>query len=118
MTTTPSEPTGVARKTWKPTTAGILILITGAVTLIIGIIAAAAGGVAGALIGMWGLGTIIGGPAIALGIVSIIGGIFALQRRIWGLALAGAICAILPTFVIGILAIIFLALSKEEFAQS
>ena len=103
-------------KTWKPTTAGILSIVAGALSLIMGIVFAAIGDVAGAFAGMWGLGAITGGPAIALGIVSIIGGIFAMRRRIWGLALAGAICAILPTFVIGILAIIFVSLGKREFA--
>ena len=118
MTTTPGEPTGAVAKTWKPMTAGILTLISGIILLIAGIAFAVLGDIIGAFAGMWGLGGIIGGPAIALGIVSIVGGIFALQRRIWGLALAGAICAIPLIFVMGILSIIFLALSKDEFAKS
>ena len=47
----------------------------------------------------------------------IVGGIFALRRRVWGLALAGAICAFLVPagFILGILAIIFVAMGKREF---
>ena len=48
----------------------------------------------------------------------IIGGLFALQRRKWGWALAGsiiAIIAILGTFPLGIASTIFVVLSKDEF---
>jgi hypothetical protein len=58
---------------------------------------------------------IIGVPfIIALGIIAIIGGVSALRRRNFGLSLAGAICA-LPSGILGILAIIFVSLSKGEF---
>jgi hypothetical protein len=51
-----------------------------------------------------------------MGVVSILGGISALQRRRWGLALAGGICALVPMqTLLGVLAIVFLAISKEEF---
>ena len=51
--------------------------------------------------------------------VAVIVGTFALRRRTWGLALAGAICALFPPHValLGILAIIFVALSKDEFSS-
>ena len=35
-------------------------------------------------------------PSLVLGIIAILGGIYALRRRIWGLALAGSICALSP----------------------
>jgi hypothetical protein len=58
---------------------------------------------------------IIGVPfIIALGIVAIVGGVSALRRANFGLSLAGAICA-LPSGILGILAIIFVSLSKREF---
>jgi len=57
---------------------------------------------------------IVGVPLIALGIVAILGGISALRRRSFGLSLAGAICA-LPSHILGVLAIIFVSLSKKEF---
>lgn len=58
--------------------------------------------------------TYLGVPLLVLGIIAIVGGISALRRKSFGLSLAGAICA-LPSQILGILAIIFVALSKREF---
>jgi hypothetical protein len=60
---------------------------------------------------------IVGVPIFALGVVAIVGGVSALRRRSFGLALAGAICA-LPSNILGILAIIFVSLSKKEFEEA
>jgi hypothetical protein len=57
---------------------------------------------------------IIGGCVGILGIVAIIGGISAIRRKRFSLSLAGAICA-LPSVFLGILAVIFVSLSKREF---
>ena len=54
---------------------------------------------------------------LLLAVLALIGGIYALQRRYWGLALAGSIAAILVFFPTGIAAVIFVALSKNEFSQ-
>jgi hypothetical protein len=51
---------------------------------------------------------------LVLGIVAVVGGVSALRRKRFGLSLAGAICA-LPSGILGILAIIFVSLSKKEF---
>jgi len=101
-------------KTWKPTTAGILCIIAGAISVIIGIVIAAIGGI-GWFFGMpWF--SAIGAPLIIVGIIAIVGGSCALRRRVWGLALAGSICALLPPgTILGILAIIFVSLGKGEF---
>lgn len=102
-------------RTWKPTTAGILCIIAGTIGVISGIRVAALGGIIGAFFGMAWLGT-FGIPFIILGIFALIGGIYALRRKIWGLALVGSISALLgPWFVLGILAIIFVSLGKGEF---
>lgn len=45
----------------------------------------------------------------------IIGGMFALQRRKLGWALADSIMAVPGTFPLGVAAIIFVAISKNEF---
>ena len=61
---------------------------------------------------------------IVLGLAAVVGGIFAIRLKLWGLALAGAICAIVPphpwgyliwTPILGIVAVVFVALSKSEF---
>ena len=50
-----------------------------------------------------------------LGGLAIAGGVFALKRRRWGLALAGAIAATLTFFPCGIAAIILVSLAQPEF---
>jgi hypothetical protein len=105
-------------KTWKPTTAGILSIVAGVLNLIVGIALAATDVMLlGPIIGLPVLGP-IAAVLIVLGIVSLVGGIFAIQRRIWGVALAGAICALFPppVIILGILAIVFVALGKREFS--
>ena len=90
---------------WKSLTAGILCIVGGAMGI---------GGSAGcAFIPIIGL---LAAPFIALGVIAIIGGIYALMRRLWVLALIGAICAIPVAAPLGILAVVFIAIGKDEFA--
>lgn len=115
----PAQPGPVQPKptrTWMPTTAGILTIVAGAIDIILGIMVAAVAEVFGIFGGFRGLGA-IGVPMMVIGVVAIVGGIFAIRRRVWGLALAGAICALFPPHigVLGVLSIIFVALSKKEF---
>ncbi|MBN1855570.1 MAG: hypothetical protein JW846_01295 [Dehalococcoidia bacterium] len=55
----------------------------------------------------------------ALGLVAILGGVYALRRRRWGLALAGAICAAMipPPLFVGVLAIVFISVGRDEFIE-
>ena len=120
-------------KTWKPLVAGILdivggsLRVLGAIGVIVGIIFFmplytnfGPGPVPG--LGRWlvpGVIEIIMIIAVVflliIGILPIVGGIYSLQRRKWGLALAGSIAAIFGSSIMGILATIFVALSKDEF---
>ncbi len=125
----PNKSYEVAHQTWMPIAAGVLSIVAGAMGLISIAFLIAFGATFGAEIardvlksvGFWQSGmplTIIGLisiPLIIINAVAIIGGIYALQRRIWGLALVGAICAILPAQVLGIIAVVFVTLSKKEF---
>jgi len=115
-----TKPTKPAEKTWMPTTAGILCLIVGAIDILVGIITTVLTQMVGAVMGFGGLLGLLGAIGwlpIAFGIVVIIGGVYALQRKVWGMALAGAICALIwPLTALGIAAIIFVILSKQEFA--
>jgi len=116
-------------KTWKATTAGVLEIVAGALHLVSGVATVMlAGAVAGGL-NVAGLPRIaravplpsIGGiaiPLIILGIIALIGGISALQRKRWGLALAGGICALFPLqTLLGIPSIVFVALAHDEFGR-
>ncbi len=60
-------------------------------------------------IGVWAFIQLI------ISILAIIGGVYAIRRKVWGLALAGSIAAILAFFLCGIPAVIFTALGKHEF---
>jgi len=95
-----------------------LTIIAGILNVIVGIVISAVAGAASWFVLGIGVGAAIGVPLIIIGILSIIGGIYATQRRHWGLALVGAILALFPPpiIVLGILAIIFMTMGKKEFA--
>jgi hypothetical protein len=117
-------------KTWMPMTAGILDIVAGGFGLVIAFMSIFMGGIMrlapnapasplSSLI-VIGLGLLLA----VLGILAIVGGIFALQRKIWGLALAGSIAAFIDScfsfifvfpLLVGIAAIVFTVLSKNEF---
>jgi hypothetical protein len=60
----------------------------------------------------------IWGICLALvGALGVVGGVFALKKRRWGLALAGAIAGGVTFFPCGIPAIIFVTLAKPEFSD-
>ena len=123
---------------WKPTTAGIMTIISGCYGIGTGVLLAALGAsllifpsflepflgdtnIGGQPLDFGGIGSLIGAlgnAGIALGVIALIGGSFALRRRVWGFALAGAILS-LPLIpvgtVLGILSIIFLSKSRREF---
>ena len=112
-----------------PLTAGILDLVAGIPALIIGIVLAASLGMLGALIGglggVPGVGAIMGAiavPLIIFAIIAIVGGVFAIRKRTWWLALVGSIFAflaglplILPAIFLGIPAIVFTIMGKKHF---
>jgi len=115
-------------RTWKPTVTGILSIIAGATRLIGAIIILILGwlgdggfsllwfGMPGAPLLPQPLLWTLAIPVIVLGILAIVGGIYALQRRTWSLALAGSISAAFLAWFLGIPAIILSALSKKEFS--
>ncbi len=51
----------------------------------------------------------------AAGVLAIVGGIRALRKKHWGLALAGSIAAFFGSSPLGVAAIIFTALGKNQF---
>ena len=115
-------------QSWMPAVAGALSITSGTLG-IIGIAFLIAFGIFGreiareALISIGFLQNVIplriigfiSIPLFIVNIVSIIGGIYAVQKKYWGLALAGAVCAIVPAQLLGILSVVFIALSKKEF---
>lgn len=51
------------------------------------------------------------------GIVAVIGGVYSLRRRAWGLALTGSILYLFLVWFLGIPALIFLAMGRNEFER-
>ena len=110
-------------KAWKSQVGGILAIVGGVIGLL---------GCMGLLIAITVLGTvwqwgllpvnvigilwIILVPMFICGVTAIIGGICAVQRKYYGMALAGAIAALFPGWIFGIGAIVFTAISHDEFA--
>ena len=112
-------------KSSKPITAGILAIIAGALGLIVAIsLFFGYGVVSGAfdIPGTWAIPDFVAAivlawaiPQAIVSILALIGGIYAMQRKVWGLAITGSIAAILAFFPLGIPAVIFAAQSKDEF---
>jgi len=99
-------------KTWKPTVAGILEIITGALNLFsvlfIFFIYQSLQDLPKFIIVMW-LGT--------FGILAIVGGFFSLRRKRWPLSLSGSVVSFFNpwTWEMGLAAIILTVLSRDEF---
>lgn len=108
-------------KTWMPMTAGILDIICGAWGLFFSLILMFVGQVIAALAKMppmvGPILSVLGIPLSILAILAIVGGVYALRRKVWGLALAGSIASLFSPyfFLLGIAAIVFTAMSKKEF---
>ncbi len=112
-------------KTWKPKAAGILDIVAGAIGFI-GVIFLITGiMVTGGLFDIPGIEAVpffvpslISGIALlaaGINVLALIGGIYAVQRKKWGVAMVGSIAAFLASTPLGIAAIILTALSKNEF---
>jgi len=97
-------------KTWKPIVGGILSIVSGAIFTVAGILILRA---------EWGeiplLGLAIALPFLFIGgIMPIVGGIFALKRKQWKLALAGSIGAMTGIIFFAVPALL-IVMSKKEF---
>ncbi len=101
-------------RVWKSLTAGIMSIIAGMIGIGGGAIVSLMGDFVSKSGGIFGFEP-FGVPTIILGIVAVVGGIFALRRKIWWLAVGGAIFAIPCMPVLGTLAIVFIALADHEF---
>ena len=102
-------------KTAKPAVAGLLTLVAGIVNLLVGSGAWRRAALAERVLvrlALHGFGFF----AVVFGILAIIGGILALNRKAWGMGLTGSILSLFPpATILGIPAIILLAMSRDEF---
>jgi hypothetical protein len=114
------------RKTAMPVTAGTLAILAGVANMLVAfllfigmlVIQGAIGFVA---IPFWlpvnvpAVLFLLSIPFIAAGTLALMGGIYSLQRRKWGLALVGSVAAFFPCGIFGLISVILLILSRDEF---
>jgi hypothetical protein len=127
MTTPQTAPTTktleTPPRTWKPPTAGILMIIAGITATVAEIIYYTAGDL-GIFAGVpWVESSAnLKGALFATGIIAIVGGIFTLRRLILWLAIVGVVCSmfltIWPVLAIGIISILLIATSRREFKRT
>jgi hypothetical protein len=134
-------------KPWMPVVAGILDIVSGAMGVMMGLfiaipmhaarIAQAAPGAAGKIaprvaphIGAIpggiphmppfffpGMGLAMGIALVLIGALAMVGGVYALKTKVWGLALAGSIGAVLTGRLLGVLALILIVLGRKDFEK-
>ena len=106
-----------AKKTWLSTAAGVLDIMDGCISLfvVVGLIVAIVfvADEPDTLAILVPIAVVFAVKAM----LAIVGGICALQRRNWGMALVGAIAACVPLSLLGIVALILTALSRDQFRQ-
>ncbi|MGA2158885.1 MAG: hypothetical protein ABSG90_06675 [Dehalococcoidia bacterium] len=106
-------------KTWKTLTAGILDIISGIGMMFVCFWMVVAGSIAGIVhnVPQWvpGLLFALAILMIIVAIVAVVGGIFAIKRRVWGMALAGSIAAFFCCFIFGVISIVLTTLGHSEF---
>jgi hypothetical protein len=111
------------RKTAKPVAAGVINIVVGAGCILCALGMIGTGAFSGWIFpaayfnfNFWPLlMTIMRLPGAAMGGVAILGGVFGLQSRRWGWALAGSIVTLFVSNVLGIVTVVLTALSKDEF---
>ena len=111
----------MVERTWKPVVGGVLILIGALVGIISGAILMWGGAMflSIPMVGdaMAGILATCGIILVILGLIGLLGGIFAVMRRYWGLAILGGIFSMLTGyFILGLIGLILVAISKREFS--
>ena len=116
------------KKTWMPEVAGVLDFTSGLISLAVALFLTAVNVSIGDVMDFAGVSQWL--PFNFLGIlwavavlffiicggVALAGGIIALRRRTWGLAVTGSVVASFPWFLLGITAVALTALATDEFA--
>ena len=115
-------------KSWIPTVAGVLDLVAGGLALVgfavlsLGLfVLTVAPDIDPDEFGIVVAKTVLVGLSFAtllIGLLALIGGVCALQRRRWGWALAGSIAAAFACPPLGVAAIILTVLAEKDLAKS
>ena len=103
-----------AKRRILSTIAGVVEIIAGGLTAVTTIVFLIAMAVAEDLPSWYVFFPIV---TAALSVSAIIGGICALRRKNWAMALVGSIAVIWPTTVVGIAAVVLNVMARDEFEQ-
>lgn len=114
------QPTAPAKKkTVMPLIGGALMIVAAAIELYYGALLVGASTAADILpiAGDWveDILVVCGALAIIFGIITLMGGVFAIMRKHFGLAVLGGIFSLLGWFIPGLIGLILVAISKDEF---
>ncbi|MGA9049269.1 MAG: hypothetical protein WB588_09780 [Dehalococcoidia bacterium] len=106
-------------KSWKTLTAGILDIVSGVGMMFVCFWLVVVGSIAGIVpkAPQWLPGVLFALAIlfIVVAIVAVVGGILAIRRKAWGMALTGSIAAFFCCFIFGVVAIVLTALAHNEF---
>jgi len=118
----------IKRKTWRTTTAGIILIVAGAIGVTewvwVAVLQVLEWGwsAVGDFLGLGAILPAVAAVALAIRIVAIVGGALVLKRKTWGLALAGSVCAMFSSLFLiflnvplGVAAIVLVVLGRGEF---
>ncbi|MCU0852058.1 MAG: zinc ribbon domain-containing protein [Thermoplasmata archaeon] len=115
------EPPQESPNTSAPLIGGILAILAGVLSLGQGVIYSVASDIAYTMgYDAGGFLCMCGGLGILFGLASIVGGIFSIQRKNFGLAVIGAVLGMIGFgfvigFLLGLIAVILIAISRVEF---
>lgn len=114
------------KKTWMPKVAGSLSILAGVINLLSAFLLALGAFIAQGVFSYFAVpfwmplnASVIlfalGFPLLVCGILSVLGGVYAMQRKKWSLALTGSILAFFPYCFLGLASTVLIALAKDEF---
>lgn len=127
-----AAPAGAKLLTSKPVVGGVLVIVSGLIGIVTGLLFAALSGETEDLLqetygpdivsAVEGVLVACGVIWFIIGLIALIGGVFAIKRKKWGFAIVGAVLALLtvwPYFIgsiLGLVGLILIAISKNEFS--
>jgi lysylphosphatidylglycerol synthetase-like protein (DUF2156 family) len=110
-------------KSWRPTTAGTLMIIAGITAVVAEMIYFVSGDL-GVFAGVpWAESSAnLQGALLAAGLIAVAGGILTVRRMVWWLAVVGVVCSmfftIWPLLLAGLVSIFLIATSRQEFRRT
>lgn len=115
------QPAPAKKQTVMPMIGGILVLVSALYLIYAGVNIAFLSGTVGSMmpvdVGLDDIMLVCGLMILILGLIGLLGAIFAIQRKKWSLAIVGAVFSLPALWVIiPLIGLILIAVSKDEFS--